>query len=65
MANTIDTEKISDAQRLKILGYQEGHFGDLKAKEIAPSKLSRSVSAFANATGGELFIGIEESTTSR
>jgi ATP-dependent DNA helicase RecG len=63
MATTIGIEKITDEQRIKILGYHEGHFGDLKAKEIAPAKLSRSVSAFANATGGELFIGIEETTS--
>ncbi len=44
-----------------ILGLEEGHFRDLKAREIAPAKLSQSVSAFANAAGGELFIGIGES----
>lgn len=52
--------EITDEQRNAILALEEGHFHDLKRKEIAPSKLSRSVSALANAAGGELYIGVEE-----
>lgn len=63
MPTEIKKEKITEDQRQRILALEEGHFGDLKAKEILPSKLSRSVSAFANASGGELFIGIGESIT--
>lgn len=51
---------ISDDQRLRVLGYQEDHFGDLKGIAIAPAKMSISASAFANADGGELWIGIDE-----
>ena len=43
-----------------ILTRQEGHFCDKKAREIAPAKLTRTISAFANADGGELFVGIAE-----
>ena len=43
---------------------QEGHFCDLKAIDISPAKLSRSIAAFSNAEGGELFIGIDEDRTS-
>jgi ATP-dependent DNA helicase RecG len=39
---------------------QEGHFFDFKSKRITPAKLTRSVSAFANADGGELYVGIED-----
>ena len=39
----------------------EGHFRDLKSTQIAPAKLTRAIAAFANAEGGELFIGIEDS----
>ncbi len=39
---------------------EEGHFCDLKSREIKPAKLSKSIAAFANAEGGELFIGIRE-----
>jgi ATP-dependent DNA helicase RecG len=42
------------------LGAEEGHFADVKAIEISPSKLSRSLSAFANADGGEVLVGIDE-----
>jgi ATP-dependent DNA helicase RecG len=40
------------------------HFLDLKRIEIAPAKLSESISAFANSSGGELFVGIAEETES-
>jgi Putative DNA-binding domain len=43
-----------------ILNSEESHFLDLKDKEIAAAKLSRTVSAFCNTAGGELFIGISE-----
>ncbi|MBP2179911.1 ATP-binding protein [Amycolatopsis magusensis] len=46
----------------QIIGLDEGHFADLKAIEVSPSKLSRSISAFANADGGELYIGVDESS---
>ena len=52
---------ISAADVPKILAIQENHFVDLKGKRIQPGKLTKSVSAFANAEGGELYIGVEES----
>ena len=42
------------------LNTEEGHFTDIKAIEIAPGKLTRSLSAFSNADGGEIFVGIDE-----
>lgn len=44
---------------------EEGHFADLKAIEVAPAKLTRSLAAFANADGGDLFIGIDEDQRAR
>ena len=32
----------------------------MKAREITPGKLTRTLSAFANADGGELYIGIAQ-----
>lgn len=52
--------KISKTERNTVLSLDEDHFYDLKAKEISPSKLSESVSAFANAAGGEIFVGVKE-----
>jgi ATP-dependent DNA helicase RecG len=57
----IQTLKISDLQRDKILAQSESHFVDLKSKEISPAKLTRTISAFANSVGGEIYIGIRES----
>ncbi|MGH6691702.1 MAG: ATP-binding protein, partial [Gammaproteobacteria bacterium] len=51
---------IDQRQRDLILALEEDHFHDLKAVEIKPSKLSESVSAFANASGGEIYVGICE-----
>ncbi|HEV7242992.1 MAG TPA: ATP-binding protein [Thermoanaerobaculia bacterium] len=43
-----------------ILALPEGHFHDLKSRDIAPGKLTRTISAFANAAGGELYVGVDE-----
>jgi ATP-dependent DNA helicase RecG len=56
----IGVSTITAAEAEKLLQVQEGHFSDLKAIEISPAKLTRSLSAFANAEGGELFVGIDE-----
>ncbi|SHK17266.1 ATP-dependent DNA helicase RecG [Maribacter aquivivus] len=57
---TIDTFEISTTQATKILQVHEGHFTDLKAKAIKPSKLSQTISAMANADGGDIYVGIGE-----
>jgi ATP-dependent DNA helicase RecG len=59
----IPVSQITDKQLQEVLAYTEGHFLDLKAKEIKPSKLTKSISAFANADGGELYVGIAENVT--
>lgn len=56
----IEVTEISGAERNRLLTLEEGHFVELKAIEIQPKKLGRTVSAFANATGGDLYIGIGE-----
>jgi len=54
----VEVHEITDKQLQRILSLPEGHFLDLKAKEIKPAKLTKTISAFANADGGELYIGI-------
>ena len=54
--------EITTEQKDKILALQEDFFCDLKAKEIEPAKLSETISSFANAAGGEVYIGIREHT---
>lgn len=48
-----------------LLRLEESHFADLKAIEVRPAKLTKTMSAFANADGGELSIGIDEDKTNR
>lgn len=58
--SAIETVDITGRERDRLLTLEEDHFCDLKAIDIAPSKLTRSVSALANAAGGDLYIGISE-----
>lgn len=59
---SIEVVKIDDNQFDEILKFEESHFLDLKSIEIKPAKLTKSISGFANADGGELYIGISERT---
>lgn len=55
-----NAREITAEEATKIIATQEGHFADVKDIRITPAKLSRTVSAFANASGGEIFLGISE-----
>ena len=55
-----DQTTISAEEAQRILTLEEGHYLDFKRVEIKPGKLSESISAFANASGGEIFVGIAE-----
>lgn len=58
----IKVSKIEESQAARLtLNAAESHFLDFKSKRIAPSKLSKIMSAFANADGGDFYVGIEES----
>lgn len=57
----VNATKVSDKEVSKLLQLEEGHFGDVKSIRIKPSKLTKTISAFSNAEGGELFLGIEDS----
>lgn len=57
----ITTIEITDEQKNKILLLNENHFNDLKSKDISPASLTKTISAFSNSVGGELYIGIDES----
>lgn len=56
----MDIVEITEEQRDRILAFEENHFGDLKSKAIKPAKLTQSVSSFANTSGGEIYLGIDE-----
>ena len=50
--------KLSDSECATIIEQQETWFLDKKAKDIKPAKLSKTISAFANTNGGDIYIGI-------
>lgn len=52
--------KINVEQFNTLSNLSEGHFQDAKGKRIKPAKLTKTVSAFANSSGGELYVGMEE-----
>ena len=57
-----NTVLIKEDRISELLNIEENYFNDVKSKAIKPAKLSETVSAFANASGGDIYIGIEEST---
>ena len=61
----ISTFRLTPQESTKILSLEEGHFVDLKSKDVSPAKLTKSLSAFANAEGGELFVVIDEDVRQR
>jgi ATP-dependent DNA helicase RecG len=56
----LDLTPLSTVQVATLSAIQEGHFHDRKSIQISPAKLTKAMSAFANADGGELLVGIED-----
>ncbi len=56
----INVERLETTQRDLILQISEGHYSDVKAINVRPARLTETISAFANADGGELYVGIDE-----
>jgi ATP-dependent DNA helicase RecG len=56
----VSVAHVTPAQGQRMLELEEGHFGDLKSVDIAPASLTKHLSAFANADGGEIYVGIDE-----
>jgi ATP-dependent DNA helicase RecG len=61
-SDTLDiaVKKIDSNDLTEMLAISESHFVDLKSKDIAPGRLTKTISAFANTGGGEIYVGIEE-----
>ncbi|MER7346415.1 ATP-binding protein [Streptomyces aurantiacus] len=57
-----DAVNISLDEKQRLLSQHEGHFLDFKDRRIAPAKVAKAVSAFCNADGGDLYIGVSESS---
>lgn len=55
---SMETKTISSADALLMAKRQEDHFFDRKAAAITGAKLQKVAVAFANADGGEIYIGV-------
>ncbi|MBS1207649.1 MAG: putative transcriptional regulator [Proteobacteria bacterium] len=56
----IEERTLSATETQKLLQAQEDHFFDFKSKDILPAKLQETFIAFANADGGDIYIGVED-----
>ncbi|MEA1675379.1 ATP-binding protein [Nitrospirillum sp. BR 11163] len=56
----IERREITQKELNNIMMEDEGHFFDIKGKSIQPSKLQETFIAFANADGGDIYVGIED-----
>jgi ATP-dependent DNA helicase RecG len=56
----MDVFDVTPDQAVHVISLEEGHFTDVKAIEVQPAKLTRSLSAFADSDGGEFYLGIAE-----
>jgi len=57
---TLAVQNVDADQTENVTHIEESQFSDVKATAIAPAKLSKTISAFANSNGGDLYIGISE-----
>lgn len=58
-------EIISEEQLVQLFAIEENHFNDFKAKDVSGRQFSKIISAFANASGGDAYIGIREETDTK
>ena len=61
----ITKNELTEKQVMQIFEIEEDHFNDFKAKDISGQKLSKSISAFGNASGGDIYIGIREESRTK
>ncbi|TFL14189.1 ATP-dependent DNA helicase RecG [Pusillimonas caeni] len=55
-----EKKRITEDDLNRYLSAEEGPYFDLKHSDIAPAKLTKTISAFCNSAGGEILVGIGE-----
>jgi ATP-dependent DNA helicase RecG len=58
--SSLEVFELTPDEAALIMALDEAQTYELKGREVAPAKLMRTLSAFANADGGELYVGIAE-----
>ncbi len=58
----ISIETLTSNEADKIILTSEGQYSEVKGVLIGPANLSKTISAFADSDGGELFVGINETS---
>lgn len=60
-----NTEVMTEEKIRQLFSIGENHFNDFKAKDITGKKFSKIISAFANASGGDIYLGIREENATK
>nr|WP_024834912.1 ATP-binding protein [Clostridium sp. 12(A)] len=61
----LESKNLTEAEVISLFNIEENHFNDFKSKAIDGNKLSRTISSFANASGGDIYVGIREENRSK
>lgn len=56
----METRIAMSGEETLLLKTEEDYFRDIKSKKIQPSKLQETFVAFANAAGGDIWVGVED-----
>lgn len=56
----METIALTEPEVEVLCGLAETHFSDRKSRKIRPASLTKLMSAFANADGGDMYVGIED-----
>lgn len=56
----ITGETLNADQATRLLSLDEGHFLDFKSRDSSPGTVTKTLSALANADGGDIYIGVDD-----